>query len=279
MRGFRVELGEVEVALLSHPQVAAAVVVGRPGPDGSVRLAAYRVAAGAPPATADLRAHLRARLPEHMVPSVFVSLDALPISANGKLDRDGLPRRPGRPRRLRRAPHRVPRRRPARRHMARALGINPDALGVDVDFFDLGGHSLLAARMLVEVEDGMGVAVPLAAVIEGDFTVAGMAAMIEASRRSEQLRGTVELQPGGRAPALLLPRRRVRRCSRCGTSSGRLAPTSASSDCSRNRSGRFFDRSSSVEELAAPMLETIRSVPAARPLLHRRVLDRGAARL
>ncbi len=87
VRGFRIEPGEVEAALRAHPAVRDAVVVVRPGVGGESRLVAYVVGA----AEEDLRAFLRSRLPEAMIPSLFVLLAALPLNANGKVDRKALP--------------------------------------------------------------------------------------------------------------------------------------------------------------------------------------------
>ena len=80
MRGYRIELGEIEVALARHAQVAEAVVVAQPGPDGEQRLVSYLVAKYQPaPTSAVLREHLRASLPDTMVPAVFVALERLPL--------------------------------------------------------------------------------------------------------------------------------------------------------------------------------------------------------
>src|SRR6185436_9742643 len=91
VRGYRIELGEIEVALARHGQVAEAVVVAQPGPGGEQRLVAYLVPRGAAPQPAVLREHLRASLPDYMVPAVFVSLERLPLTPNGKVDRRALP--------------------------------------------------------------------------------------------------------------------------------------------------------------------------------------------
>ena len=91
VRGFRIELGEIEVALNAHPRIQHAVVIAREDITGNKRLVAYVVGAGHEPARLELRQFLKERLPEHMVPSVFVSLESLPLTPNGKLDRDALP--------------------------------------------------------------------------------------------------------------------------------------------------------------------------------------------
>ncbi|HWH09372.1 MAG TPA: amino acid adenylation domain-containing protein, partial [Candidatus Thermoplasmatota archaeon] len=92
VRGFRIELGEVEAALGRHPRVRECVVVARQDAPGETRLVAYVVPRGdAPPTTEDLRDHLRASLPDHMVPAAFLALPALPLTSNGKVDRKALP--------------------------------------------------------------------------------------------------------------------------------------------------------------------------------------------
>ncbi|MGW1777991.1 amino acid adenylation domain-containing protein, partial [Streptomyces sp. NPDC002143] len=169
IRGFRVEPAEIEAQLSAHPAVAGVAVVSRPddsdadsytdggagsctdGDAGALRLVAYVVAerGSVPPRSDELRAHLRERLPEHMVPAAFVALDALPLTPTGKLDRQALPApAPTAGIRESRAP------RTAREEVlcglfADVLGV-PE-LGVDDDFFALGGHSLLAMRLLARI--------------------------------------------------------------------------------------------------------------------------------
>ncbi|QWF84040.1 D-alanine--poly(phosphoribitol) ligase subunit 1 [Amycolatopsis sp. CA-230715] len=163
IRGFRIELGEVEAAVASHGTVRQAVVIAREDQPGLKRLVAYVVADGAAPDPAELRAHAAAVLPEYMVPSAFVVLDAIALTANGKVDRRALP-----------APDlsgivsdRAPR--TAREHalaavFADVLGL--PRVGIDDNFFDLGGHSLLAARLIGRIQAVLGVDVGLRALFE-----------------------------------------------------------------------------------------------------------------
>ncbi|HYG63468.1 MAG TPA: amino acid adenylation domain-containing protein, partial [Thermoanaerobaculia bacterium] len=160
IRGHRVELGEVEAALTSHPAVAQAVVAARQDPTGGQRLVAYLVGphppapspASPPPSpgegevsTAELRRFLAERLPEAFVPSLFVTLPAFPLTPNGKVDRKALPA----PELVRReGPREAPRSEVERAVAAvwkEVLGI-PE-VGLHDNFFDLGGHSLLAAQV------------------------------------------------------------------------------------------------------------------------------------
>jgi amino acid adenylation domain-containing protein len=141
IRGFRIEPGEVEVALLQHPSVKEAVVVPRESVPGERILVAYVVASESVGPVA-LRDHLRERLPDHLLPSAFVTLDRLPLNAHGKIDRRALPE-PERGRPELETVFEAPRTE-AERVIA---GIWRDLLQVDVgvhdNFFDLGGHSIL----------------------------------------------------------------------------------------------------------------------------------------
>ncbi|HVR99225.1 MAG TPA: amino acid adenylation domain-containing protein, partial [Thermoanaerobaculia bacterium] len=174
VRGFRIEPGEIEAALARHPGVAEAAVVVRED-----RLVAY-VAPG--PDAAELRAFLRERLPEYMVPSSWVVLERLPRTPNGKVDRRALPALLER---------RVERRFTAPRTPVEELlaGIWSDLLrvervGADDDFFDLGGHSLLATQVVSRLRGALGVELPLRSLFEAP-TVAALAARVEAARRAE----------------------------------------------------------------------------------------------
>jgi amino acid adenylation domain-containing protein len=156
IRGFRIELGEIEAALNAHPSVAQAAVTAREDMPGEKRLCAYLVFRQGTEASElqVLRSALQRRLPEHMVPAVFVILDSLPVGPNGKLDRKALPA-PESSRRTSSAEYVAP-----RSEIERAItevwcgALQVDKLGVHDNFFDLGGHSLLMVkvhRRLVEV--------------------------------------------------------------------------------------------------------------------------------
>ncbi|MBW4716879.1 non-ribosomal peptide synthase/polyketide synthase [Saccharothrix sp. SC076] len=153
LRGFRIELGEVEAALTAAPGVRAAAVVLREGVGGEPALVGYLV--GTPDLAAVRRSALSA-LPEYMLPSAFVVLDELPLSANGKLDRKALPA-PVADATATRAPATA-------RELALCQAFE-DVLGVPVgaddDFFALGGHSLLATRLVGRVRAELGVDLPL----------------------------------------------------------------------------------------------------------------------
>ncbi|WP_049575115.1 non-ribosomal peptide synthetase, partial [Streptomyces sp. SBT349] len=171
LRGFRIELGEIEVALTAHPAVAAAVALVREDRPGDQRLVAYVVPgdAGAP-STAELAAHLAARLPEYMVPSAWVTLEALPVTAHGKVDPAALPA-PAQEARGSKAA-RTPQEEILCHLFADVLGV-PE-VGVHDDFFDLGGHSLLATRLISRVRSAFDLELPIRAVFEAP-TVAQLA--------------------------------------------------------------------------------------------------------
>ncbi|RTQ35418.1 amino acid adenylation domain-containing protein [Variovorax gossypii] len=147
LRGYRVELGEIEAQLAKLDGIREAAVIAREDQPGDKRLVAYLVLAGALDASA-LRTSLRERLPEYMVPSAYVSLDALPLTPNGKLDRKALPAPETHSQRTYEAPQ---------GELEQALAdiwsdlLDIPQIGRDDDFFELGGHSLLAIRLLEQL--------------------------------------------------------------------------------------------------------------------------------
>lgn len=167
LRGFRIELGEIEAVLDSHPGLRASVAIVREDKPGDQRLVAYVVAVGEePPEVEDLRRLLRSKLPPFMVPSAFVMLDSLPITANGKLDREALPAPDGARPDLARdyAAPQTPVQDTLASVWREVLGV--DRVGIDDDFFELGGHSLLAVKMLARVQEALGVDLYLGRVFE-----------------------------------------------------------------------------------------------------------------
>lgn len=192
IRGFRIETGEIEAVLATHPSVQAAAVVARRDADRGVELVAYVVPASSPAAAVDavwqpavLRAHLAARLPEFMVPVQWVRLDALPVTANGKLDRRALPA----PARERPAhlvqPYVAPR--PGLEQtvadiFAGVLGL--DRVGALDNFFDLGGSSLLIMKAHAALRRTGHEALSVAAMFAAP-TARGLAQRLEGGARAE----------------------------------------------------------------------------------------------
>ncbi|MFD9478346.1 amino acid adenylation domain-containing protein, partial [Streptomyces nojiriensis] len=166
IRGFRVELGEVEAALAALPGVAQAAAMAREDRPGDVRLVGYLVPeTDADPRPAELRRLLATSLPDYMVPNVFVTVPALPLSPNGKLDRKALPapaQKGSAGGGVRRAA--TPREQVLCRLFAEVLGV-PE-VRVDDDFFDLGGHSLLATRLASRIRTELGDDIDIRTVFE-----------------------------------------------------------------------------------------------------------------
>ena len=158
IRGFRIEPGEIEAALLRHPAIAAAAVTAREDTPGRRHLAAYLVPApaAAMPATADLRAHLAAALPDYMIPATFTTLDALPLTPNGKLDRRALPAPDETPPPPAYAPPRTPAEKAIAAIWADVLGIA--RVGIHDNFFELGGDSILSIQIVSRLRTRLGAA-------------------------------------------------------------------------------------------------------------------------
>ncbi|WP_269516742.1 non-ribosomal peptide synthetase [Candidatus Odyssella acanthamoebae] len=162
IRGFRIELGEIEAALLKHPQVKEAVVIAREDTPGDKRLVGYLVfkdkGQGAIDVT-ELRAHLQTVLPDYMVPSAFVILDAIPLTANGKVDRKGLPAPEYRGDEKAYAAPRTETEKALCEIWKSVLKV--DKVGIYDNFFELGGHSLLATQVVSRLRSQYGVELSL----------------------------------------------------------------------------------------------------------------------
>ncbi|BFV55961.1 hypothetical protein KCMC57_up10650 [Kitasatospora sp. CMC57] len=182
IRGFRVEPAEVQAVLTAHQGVGQAAVLVREDTPGDKRLVAY-VAADHPVDPTALRAFVAARLPEHLVPSAVVVLDALPLTPTGKLDRRALPAPEHTPRETGRPP-RTPQEAQLCDLFAEILGF--DRAGIEDDFFELGGHSLLAARLIARIRSAAGV----------ELTVRDLFEAPTVSRLAERIRGAHRARKG-----------------------------------------------------------------------------------
>ncbi len=179
IRGYRIEIGEIEQALTRHPEILACAVAAREEKPGDKRLVGYVVSrTGSSPSVMELRGYLKSTLPDYMVPSTFVFLDALPLTPNGKLDRRALP-----------APEQtrpeledvfVAPRNALEQTVARIWGqvLGLEKVGVHDNFFELGGHSLLATLVFARLQKAFPVAPPLRALFEKP-TVAELSVAIE----------------------------------------------------------------------------------------------------
>ncbi|MEO8443557.1 MAG: amino acid adenylation domain-containing protein [Gammaproteobacteria bacterium] len=206
IRGFRIEPAEIVTALNTHPGVRASHVLARPQPSGDLGLTAWVVpdpSTGPVPSPADLRRFLGARLPAYMVPTTFVTLAALPLTQNGKVDARALP-----------APEAssaqdldryVAPRDAMERTLCRVWGevLGNDRIGIDDNFFEIGGHSLLAAKLFARLDQAFGHSLTLG-VLYSAPTVRLLAVRYRdaGSRADQPAQALVPLHPGGSRPPL-----------------------------------------------------------------------------
>jgi acyl-coenzyme A synthetase/AMP-(fatty) acid ligase/acyl carrier protein len=179
IRGNRVELEEISAALTQHPAVHDSVVVVREDKKDDPRLVAYLVPVhGLTPTASELRAFVKTRLPDYMVPSAFVTLRALPLTPSGKIDRRALPA-PVRERQLTEATFVRPQSKTEQLLASMWSEIlDRRAIGVHDNFFELGGHSLLAAQLIRRVRESLSVELPLRSLFAAP-TIASLATAIE----------------------------------------------------------------------------------------------------
>ncbi|HWN42365.1 MAG TPA: amino acid adenylation domain-containing protein [Thermoanaerobaculia bacterium] len=175
IRGFRIELGEIETALTSQPEIREAVVLAREDKPGDKRLVAYLVAESELPA-GELRERLKAKLPEYMVPAAFMTLPALPLTANGKVDRKALPLPEAAQAQKR---DRVAPRTALERFLAElwqgSLGLSE--VGIEYDFFELGGNSISGAILINRLQETLNEIVQVVVIFDAP-TVEHMAAYL-----------------------------------------------------------------------------------------------------
>ncbi|MGH9335342.1 MAG: amino acid adenylation domain-containing protein, partial [Vicinamibacteria bacterium] len=199
LRGFRVEPGEIEHVLSEHPKVRDTAVVVREDARANPRLVAYVVPSSPAdaPSGAELRESLKRRLPEYMVPSLFVVLEELPLTPSGKLDRRSLPEPASDPLEgedLEASP-RSPLEDGILEIWKDVLGV-PSA-GIHEDFFDCGGHSLLATQVVSRIRETFGVEIPLRALFEGP-TIAGLALAVEKKKARGEDAESLPIAPAPR---------------------------------------------------------------------------------
>jgi acyl carrier protein len=176
LRGFRIELAEIEAALTSHSEIVESVVEVRQAKLGGEHLVAYIVIKdeSAPPSTSDLRTFLKEQLPDYMVPTVFITLERIPLTVNGKIDRAALPEPD-----LQAEETYVGPRNFIEQKLTEiwAEVLRLERIGINDNFFELGGHSLLAIMIVSRTREILQVELPLRRLFE-EPTVAGLAIVV-----------------------------------------------------------------------------------------------------
>ncbi|HKR11123.1 MAG TPA: amino acid adenylation domain-containing protein [Pyrinomonadaceae bacterium] len=213
IRGFRIELGEVEAAVAQHPLIREAVVIASEDQPGNKRLVAYYVPREVPrkqdassqtrnghPLSPDsLRDYLQKELPDYMIPSEFVRLETLPLTANGKVDRRALPSLTGNSSEGSEtfiAPRDLLELRLAQ-IWEEILGRRP--IGMKDDFFKLGGHSILAARLMARIQQLLGINLPLATLFKR-ATIEYLASLLRWEQPASSFSSLVKIQSGNSTP-------------------------------------------------------------------------------
>ncbi len=200
IRGFRIELGEIDTVLEQHPALQQGVVIAREDVPGDKRLVAYVVPTQEQtPTTSELRNFVKERLPNYMVPTAFVILEELPMTANGKLNRRALPA-PDLSREDLEETFVAPRNDvelKLTKLWEKVLSIEP--IGVKDNFFELGGHSLLAVRLFSEIEQKFDKNLPLATLFQAP-TVEQLASCLSQESGSTSQLSMQPIQPNGSKP-------------------------------------------------------------------------------
>ena len=205
LRGFRIELGEIEATLRRHPDVQEVVVLSREDTPGEQRLVAYIVPTQHTlPSISALNQYVREELPEYMVPAVFAMLEQIPLTPNGKIDRQALPiPQQTRPMLAARfvAPHT-----PLEKELARIWSeiLRIEHVGINDNFFELGGNSLLVTQMIARLRESLHVELPVHLFFAAP-TIANCARTIEEHRQDMQLFAFSSITPRSREEAHIIP--------------------------------------------------------------------------
>ena len=202
IRGYRVEPGEIAASLGQHPDVRESVVVAHEDDTGAKFLVAYIVPrAGRTPPSFELRSFLKGKVPEYMVASAFVSLESLPLTPSGKVDRRALPA-PGASRPELERPYVAPRdtlELELAKIWEKALSV--DSIGVRDDFFELGGHSLVAGRLFAAIQKSFGKNLTPTILLQAP-TIEQLAALLRADEGASRWTSLVPIQTRGSRPPL-----------------------------------------------------------------------------
>jgi amino acid adenylation domain-containing protein len=205
IRGFRIELGEIEANLAQHPSVERTTVIVREEGLGEPKIVAYLVAASHSTPTAwELRQFLQNKLPQYMLPSAFVVLESLPLTANGKINRSGLPTPQDKD--FSRDREYIPPRTSTEVILTKIFNniFQLEQIGIHDNFFELGGHSLLALKLFSEIEKQLGKTLPLATLFQAP-TIEQLASLLQQESLEIAYPSLVPIQPkGSRSPLFLV---------------------------------------------------------------------------
>jgi amino acid adenylation domain-containing protein len=190
IRGYRVEQAEVEAVLTKCPSVRQAVVLAKVDPSGATRLVGYLVLKHSGAAVEEVKQFVGDYLPDYMVPSVFVTLPALPLNRNGKVDRAALPA----PKDFDARPDAVAPRTACERELAGIWSdlLHANTIGVHDNFFEIGGHSLSAMRLVSRIRQHFNIELPLLTIFETP-TIAGLATQISSTQANASSRGESQI--------------------------------------------------------------------------------------
>jgi len=267
IRGFRIELGEIEAVLRQHPEINDTVVVAREDTPGDKRVVAYFVPANNTAlTTAELRAFLKEKLPEYMLPSVFVILKSMPLTPNGKVNRSALPA-PDQADLAAQAEFAAPRDAVESRLVQiweAVLQVAP--IGVRDNYFELGGHSLLAVKLMHRIEEAFGKNLPLSTLLQAP-TVEQLAAILRQKGSLPPWSCLVPIQSAGSKPPFFCSHGANGAVIRFHALARHLGPDQPFYGLQANGLGVGQSCHTRTEEMAAHYIKEIRSVQPEGPYL------------